>query len=143
MVSEKDLNEFILGSFGLRLGEIIIGREIWNKLIQEEKYLNVKEFLGIQRSTMENSLIEPDKFLNDLFGLDMDKIPENLRKKIEGQYRISSCKVEADYYEVKIDKRKHLIKIYVNYRIAKGTKWSQGEWVLLTYRPDAPEKEMT
>jgi hypothetical protein len=139
MINENDITEFVLGQFGLKIGDIVIGREIWNDLIDGKQYHKIADFLGVRGGSMENALIDPDEFLNYLFGADLEKIEKKSKNKISREYKISSCQVIPNYYES--GNKGQLVKVYVNYKVAKGTKWSKGEWILFTYNPHAIKPE--
>lgn len=125
VITLKDLEEWALQKFELSVGKEIKGFEFWNYLIQNGNYPRIVSFVGIVSiHTLKDSIISEDGMTRSFFNQDIERLEERDYNKMFRSYRISGVKI-VDGGDVQY------IRIYANYRISNGTKWSVAEWILL------------
>ncbi len=131
MITEQELEEFLLGKFSLSIGQEITGLDLWNHLIQNRAYQKMVTFLGMEtRETLSDSLISDDGITRSFFNQDLQKLEERQYKKIFSTYKISSVKIIST--GTNPHNEKQMVIFYGRYRIARDTKWSAGRWVLFS-----------
>lgn len=131
MITSGEIRDFLLGKFGLKYHQEIIGKDLWNHLIHNQCYQKMKSFVTIELpKELENWLISDDELTNDFFGAKLRKLTTRNQKKFFKKYRITGSKVVS---LVNMNGEYELINIYGNYWDEEKSKWSKVEWILFSY----------